>query len=122
SYQSSYEDVGTFTIYASASKQNLDALKQQIDQTLFDLVAGGVTETELENAKEQLKGGFVLGLEGTEDFMNRNGVNELIHQNHRSVDEVLAKIDAISMETIDDLITQILLSEPAIAIIGPENE
>lgn len=122
SYQSSYEDVGTFTIYASASKQNLDALKQQIDQTLFDLVAGGVTETELENAKEQLKGGFVLGLEGTEDFMNRNGVNELIHQNHRSVDEVLAKIDAISMETIDELITQILLSEPAIAIIGPENE
>lgn len=122
SYQSSYEDVGTFTIYASASKQNLDALKQQIDQTLFDLVAGGVTETELENAKEQLKGGFVLGLEGTEDFMNRNGVNELIHQNHRSVDEVLAKIDAISMETIDELITQILLSEPAIAIIGPEND
>ena len=122
SYQSSYEDVGTFTIYASASKQNLDALKQQIDQTLFDLVTGGITEVELDNAKEQLKGGFVLGLEGTEDFMNRNGVNELIHQNHRSVDEVLAKIDAISMETIDELITQILLSEPAIAIIGPENE
>lgn len=122
SFQSSYEDVGAFTIYASASKQNLDTLKQQIDQTLFDVVAGGVTEEELENAKEQLKGGFVLGLEGTEDHMNRNGVNELIHQNHRSVDEVLAKIDAISMETMDDLITKILLNEPAIAIIGPENE
>ena len=54
--------------------------------------------------------------------MNRNGVNELIHQNHRTVDEVLAKIDQISMETIDALITKILLTEPAIAIIGPENE
>lgn len=122
SYQSSYEDVGTFTIYASASKQNLDALKQQIDQTLFDVVVGGVTEEELDNAKEQLKGGFVLGLEGTEDHMNRNGVNELVHQQHRTVDEVLAKIDAISMETVDELITQILLTAPAIAIIGPENE
>ncbi|WP_274309497.1 M16 family metallopeptidase [Solibacillus daqui] len=122
SYQSSYEDVGVFTIYASASKQNLDALKQQIDQTLFDVVTGGVTEEELENAKEQLKGSFVLGLEGTEDYMNRNGVNELIHQHHRTVDEVLAKIDAISMDTIDELITEILLTEPAIAIIGPENE
>lgn len=122
SYQSSYEDVGAFTIYASASKQNLDALKQQIDQTLFDVVIGGVTEEELENAKEQLKGSFVLGLEGTEDHMNRNGVNELIHQNHRTVDEVLTKIEAISMETIDELITQVLLTEPAIAIIGPENE
>lgn len=122
SYQSSFEDVGAFTIYASASKQNLDALKQQIDQTLFDVVTGGVTEEELENAKQQLKGGFVLGLEGTEDFMTRNGVNELIHQNHRTVDEVLAKIDTISMETIDELISKILLTEPAIAIIGPENE
>ena len=89
---------------------------------LFDVVTGGVTEEELENAKQQLKGGFVLGLEGTEDFMTRNGVNELIHQNHRTVDEVLAKIDTISMETIDELISQILLTEPAIAIIGPENE
>ncbi len=122
SFQSSFEDVGAFTIAASASRQNLDALKQQIDQTLFDVVAGGVTEEELENAKEQLKGSFVLGLEGTEDHMNRNGVNELIHQNHRTVDEVLAKIDAISMDSMDDLITKILLNEPAIAIIGPENE
>ena len=54
--------------------------------------------------------------------MNRNGVNELIHQHHRSVDEVLANIDAISMDGIDELITKILLNEPAIAIIGPENE
>lgn len=122
SYQSCYEDVGAYTIYASTSKQNLDDLQQQIDQTLFDVVAGGVTEIELENAKEQLKGSFVLGLEGTEEHMNRNGVNELIHQHHRSVDEVLSNIDAISMDRIDELITKVLLNEPAIAIIGPENE
>ncbi|MER1984809.1 MAG: pitrilysin family protein [Solibacillus sp.] len=120
SYQTSYEDVGAFTIYASASKQNLADLQHQIDTTLFEIVASGVTEEELHNAKEQLKGGFVLGLEGSEAHMNRNGVNELVHRNHRSVDEVLAKIDAISMEAVNNLITDILLQEPAIAIIGPE--
>ena len=120
SYQSCYEDVGAFTISASASKQNLEKLKQQIDQTLFDIVTGGVTEEELENAKEQLKGSFVLGLEGTEDHMSRNGVNELVHRQHRSVDDVLARIDAISMEQVDSLITEILLAEPAISIIGPK--
>ena len=121
SYQSCYADVGTFTIYASTSKQNLDTLQHQIDKTLFELVTGGVTEEELENAKEQLKGSFVLGLEGTESHMNRNGVNELVHQGvHRSVDEILQRIDAISMESIDVLIEQILKAEPAIAIIGPK--
>ncbi|MEO4053473.1 pitrilysin family protein [Solibacillus sp. CAU 1738] len=120
SYQSCYSDVGAFTIYGSTSKQQLDQMQHTIDATLLDVVAGGVTEIELENAKEQLKGSFVLGLEGTEEHMNRNGINELVHQHHRSVDEVLALIDAISMESINDLITDLLLKEPAIAIIGPE--
>ena len=120
SYQSSYEDVGAFTIYASTSKQNLATLQHQIDATLFEIVASGVTEEELDNAKEQLKGGFLLGLEGTEAHMNRNGINELVHRQHRSVDEVLARIDAISMDAVNRLITDILLAEPAIAIIGPE--
>lgn len=120
SYQSSYADVGAFTIYASASKQNLDSLQHQIDNTLFDLVTGGVTEEELENAKEQLKGSFVLGLEGTEAHMNRNGINELVHGTHRSVDEILERIDAITMESVDALIEQVLKAEPAIAIIGPQ--
>jgi len=120
SYQSSYEDVGVFTIYASASKAQLDALQHQIDKTLFDVVTGGVTEAELENAKEQLKGSFVLGLEGTEAHMSRNGINELIHKEHRSVDDVLARIGNIDMASIDRLIEQILTAEPAIAIIGPK--
>ena len=122
SYHTSYVDVGAFTIYGSASKSNLSEMQHTIDATLLDLVAGGVTEEELSNAKEQLKGSFVLGLEGSEEHMTRNGVNELIHGEHKSVDEVLEKIDAITMDMINNLITDILLSEPAIAIIGPENE
>ena len=122
SYHTSYADVGSFTIYGSASKSNLSAMQHTIDATLLDLVAGGVTEQELTDAKDQLKGSFVLGLEGSEAHMTRNGVNELIHGEHKSVDEVLERIDAISMDMINDLITDILLAEPAIAIIGPEQD
>ena len=120
SYHTCYVDVGAFTIYGSASKQNLSAMQHTIDATLLDLVAGGITEQELKDAKDQLKGSFVLGLEGSEAHMTRNGVNELIHGQHKTVDEVLANIDAITMDMINDLITDILLEEPAIAIIGPE--
>lgn len=122
SYHTSYVDVGALTIYGSASKSNLSAMQHTIDATLLDLVAGGVTEEELKDAKDQLKGSFVLGLEGSEAHMTRNGINELIHGEHKSVDEVLALIDGISMDMINELITDILLAEPAIAIIGPENE
>ncbi|MEG0448235.1 MAG: pitrilysin family protein [Lysinibacillus sp.] len=120
SYQSCYADVGAFTIYGSTSRQQLPQLQHTIDATLLDIVAGGVTEEELNNAKEQLKGSFVLGLEGTGSRMNRNGSNELVHRKHRSVDEILDAIDAISMESIDRLIAKILKAEPAISIIGPK--
>ena len=120
SYQSCYADVGAFTIYGSTSRQQLSQLQHTIDATLLDIVADGVTEEELDNAKEQLKGSFVLGLEGTGARMNRNGTSELVHGKHRSVDEVLAAIDAVSMESVERLIAKILKAEPAIAIIGPK--
>ena len=120
SYQSCYADVGAFTIYGSTSREQLPQLQHTIDATLLDIVAGGVTEEELDNAKEQLKGSFVLGLEGTGSRMNRNGTNELVHRKHRSVDEILDSIDAISMESVDRLIAKILKAEPAISIIGPK--
>ncbi|MFB2516508.1 M16 family metallopeptidase [Lysinibacillus sp. OTC-L20] len=119
SYQSCYADVGAFTIYGSTSRQQLAQLQHTIDATLLDIVAGGVTEEELDNAKEQLKGSFVLGLEGTGARMNRNGTSELVHRKHRTVDEVLKSIDAVSMESVDRLIAKILKAEPAISIIGP---
>ncbi len=120
SYQSCYADVGAFTIYGSTSRQQLSQLQHTIDATLLDIVAGGVTEEELDNTKEQLKGSFVLGLEGTGARMNRNGTSELVHGKHRSVDEVLTAIDAVSMASVERLIAKILKAEPAIAIIGPE--
>lgn len=120
SYQSCYADVGVFTIYGSTSREQLPQLQHTIDATLLDIVAGGVTDEELDNAKEQLKGSFVLGLEGTGSRMNRNGTNELVHRKHRSVDEILEAINAISMESVDRLIAKILKAEPAISIIGPK--
>ena len=120
SYQSCYADVGAFTIYSSTSRQQLSQLQHTVDATLLDIVAGGVTEEELDNAKEQLKGSFVLGLEGTGARMNRNGTSELVHGKHRSVDEVLTAIDAVSMASVERLIAKILKAEPAIAIIGPK--
>lgn len=120
SFHTCLADVGTLTIYGCASRSNLSAMQHTIDQVLLDLVAGGVTDKELEDAKNQLKGSFVLSLEGSEAHMSRNGMNELMHGNHHSVDEVLEKIDAITMDIVNDLISEIFLKEPAIAIIGPE--
>jgi len=118
SYQSCYADVGAFTIYGSTNNQQLSIMHDTINSTLHRVQTEGIMETELSNAKEQLKGSFVLGLEGTNSRMSRNGRNELIHGRHKSIDETIQEIDEVSMDKVNHLITSILSVDPAVSIIG----
>ncbi|GAA3323696.1 hypothetical protein GCM10020331_048600 [Ectobacillus funiculus] len=79
SYHSSYEDTGMLTIYAGTGNQQLETLYETIGQTLDKLKGTGITEKELRNSKEQLKGSLMLSLESTNSRMSRNGKkNELL--------------------------------------------
>lgn len=118
SYQSCYADVGAFTIYGSTNNQQLSVMQDTINETLEKVRTDGIMDIELLNAKEQLKGSFVLGMEGTNSRMSRNGRNELIHGRHKSIDEVISEIDEVSMDKVNHLINSILTADPAIAIIG----
>lgn len=118
SYQSCYEDVGALTIYGSTNNEQLSLLHETIEQSLDNIRKNGVTEKELNNTKEQLKGSFVLDLESTSARMSRNGRNELIYGRHQTIDEVIERINQVSIESVERMIKQILTSEKAVAIIG----
>ncbi|MFJ8234302.1 M16 family metallopeptidase [Ureibacillus sp. NPDC094379] len=118
SYHTCFSDVGALTIYGSTNNQQLKQLEATIDETILAFRKEGVLDTELANGKEQLKGSLVLGLEGTSARMSRNGRNELIHGRHKTLDEIITEIDAVSKDKVNDFIEQFLGSKPAIAIIG----
>lgn len=118
SYHSSFTDVGSLTIYGGTNNEQRELLQQTIDETLTKIKNEGVTETEISNAKEQLKGSLVLGLESTNSRMSRNGKNELIHGRHKTIDEVIEQIDAVSLQSVTNIIETVLNSNRAIAVIG----
>jgi predicted Zn-dependent peptidase len=118
SYHLSYLDHGMLTIYAGTGNEQLPQLKQTIEQAIEDLVAKGVTDKELHNSKEQLKGNLVLGLESTSGRMTRNGRNELLLKRHRTIDEIIREIDAVSQLSIREVIDKVFRSEPALALIA----
>ncbi|MFY3793352.1 M16 family metallopeptidase [Ureibacillus sp. MALMAid1270] len=118
SYHSSYTDVGSLTIYGSTNNQQYPLLQESIDETLMKIKSEGVSETEVHNAKEQLKGSFVLSLEGTNARMSHNGRNELIHGKHMTMDDIIAEIDKVTLDQVNSLLRQTLSADPAIALIG----
>ena len=120
SYHSSYEDTGVLAIYGGTSSNQLNELKTSIMDSIKSILDHGFTETEITNSKEQLKGNLLLGLESTSSRMSRNGKNELLYGEHRTLDEVSETIDEVTLESVLGLAREIFSHEPAISTILPK--
>ncbi|WP_044746883.1 M16 family metallopeptidase [Bacillus alveayuensis] len=122
SYHSSYEDNGMLTIYGGTGKEQLDVLFDTIQSTLQKLKKEGISEKELINSKEQIKGNLMLSLESTNSRMSRNGKNELLLRSHRSLDEMIEKINEVNRESIHKIIEHTFTDHYAISLISPDGK
>lgn len=120
SYHSAYQDSGTVAIYAGTGKSQINQLFETIQETLKVLKADGITEKELNNCKEQLKGNLMLGLESTNSRMSRNGKNELMLGNHRSLDEVIQLIDGVTIDKVNDIAKFVFTDDYAVSLVSPD--
>ncbi|WP_432359258.1 M16 family metallopeptidase [Sporosarcina sp. UB5] len=120
SYYSSYLSTGSFVIYGGSAPEHLEEMVSTMDQIISEIVANGVTEKELQNAKEQLKGSFLLGLESSESRMHRNGKNELILSEHKTIDEVVELIDNVQLDDVNAIARETFAMQRAISIIAPK--
>jgi predicted Zn-dependent peptidase len=119
SYASHHAETGMFGVYAGCqpakAAEVLDICRGQLD-----LVArGGITAEELTRGKGQLAGALVLGLEDTGSRMSRLGKAELVYGELLTVDELLARIDAVTLEQVSDVAATVLSAKQTLAVIGP---
>lgn len=120
SYHSAFQNSGIVTIYGGTGAKQLDVLFDTIQETLGKLKAEGITDKELTNCKEQLKGSLMLSLESTNSRMSRNGKNELLLKRHRSLDEIVQQIDEVTKPSVDKLANEIFTDQFSVSLISPE--
>ncbi|WP_152392518.1 M16 family metallopeptidase [Paenibacillus guangzhouensis] len=122
SYHSSYVDTGLFTIYAgTAPKQTKEVLDLTME-VMNEVVANGLTESEFSKGKEQLKGSLILSLESTSSRMNRLGKNELMLGRHFTLDEMIERIEAVTMQDMESLLQQMVAVPFAVAMVGSSDK
>lgn len=122
SYHSSLADSGLFTIYAGTAPKQTKEVLELTQELLHDLAVNGISELELRKGKEQLKGSLILSLEGTGSRMNRLGKNELMLGKHYTLDEMIEKIENVTMKDIDSVL-DLIFSEPyALAMVGASDK
>ena len=82
----------------------------------------GITEEELARAKGHVQGALAISLEDADGRMNRLGRNEVTGLDHRSVDEIVAKVDAVALSDVVDVSRAAYGGPYVIGATGPFEE
>jgi predicted Zn-dependent peptidase len=118
SYHSSSADSGLFTVYAGTAPKQTEDVLSLTKEILHDVAQNGLTENELRKGKEQLKGSLILSLESTGSRMNRLGKNELMLGRHFTLDEMINRIDAVTMDDVNYCVKEMFKKPFALAMVG----
>ena len=122
SFTSHFADTGIFGVYAGCHpKRAVDVLELCREQLAL-ASAGTLDAAEIERGKGQLRGGLVLGLEDTGSRMSRLGKSELVYGELMTVDEIIAKINAVTTDDVQAVAFELLRAKPALAAIGPYDD
>lgn len=118
SYPSSYKDTGILVVYAGTSPQHGTQVLEMIAQEAEKLAREGMSQEEFHQARDQLKGGYILGLESTSSRMNAMGRRLLLLGDTQSEEDVIRRIDSITYEQVFEAGRQALSAQPAMALVG----
>jgi len=122
SYQASFDDAGFVAIYAGTAPEHVPETLEVIGAELDRLVTNGLSETEISAAKGHLVGSLAMSLETSASRMRRLGRSELVEGEIPSLEELIARVDAVSAGDIARAIERVFTDAPrTLAVVGPHS-
>ena len=123
SSQSLYRKCGELGIFASMSNEHLKEVYESIIEEIKIMKKYYLTDQEIKESKEQLKGSYILGLESTSSRMMSIGRSLLLNNKVESTDDILKSIDNVDRETVKIVIDKIFnLDKLGVCIVGRDVE
>lgn len=120
SFASHHADAGVVGVSVGCLPARLDDVLETTRGELTKVAAEGITAEELERGKGQLKGGLVLGLEDSGSRMFRLGKAELVFDELLSIDEVIGRVEAVTLEDVRTLAHDLFTQPELLAVVGPD--
>ncbi|MBK6724291.1 MAG: insulinase family protein [Acidobacteria bacterium] len=116
---SMYQDCGVFSIFAGSSPEQTREIVDLSIAEMRAVVANGVTEDELDLAKQQSRASILLSLEDSASRAAALAQSEMVYGRQIAVEETLAKIDAVATRDIAAIAREFFTTENvAFAAIG----
>jgi len=120
SFQALYAGTGQVGLYLGTRPDNVERALRVVGDELERFRAEPATADELTRSKENVKGRVVLALESTTARMNRLGSSLLAGMPLLDLDEVVRRIDAVTLDDLRALATDLFAPERLSAAgVGP---
>ena len=117
-----YDDTGMLTVYAGTSGEQLPELANiTIDE--MKRAAADMSPAEVARARAQMKAGLLMGLESPSNRAERLARLIQIWDRIPSLEETVAKVDAVTTGDVRDLAQRLAVEAPAaLALYGPVDQ
>ncbi|HEV7525885.1 MAG TPA: pitrilysin family protein [Acidimicrobiia bacterium] len=120
SYSASFDETGFVAIYAGTAPEHVPETLSVIGAELDRLVKEGLSDAEVAGAKGHLVGSLAMSLESSASRMRRLGRSELVEGEIPSLDDLIARVDAVTADDVARVIDRVFAGAPrALAVVGP---
>jgi predicted Zn-dependent peptidase len=113
-----YSDSGIFGVYFGAGEKTVgDAMHVTLDCLMAGL--DDISQAEVERARAQLKVSLLMALESSAARADQMARHIIAYGRVVPPSEIIARVDAITLDDVKRVGRQILLSAPTLTTIGP---
>ncbi|HVT39316.1 MAG TPA: pitrilysin family protein [Gemmatimonadaceae bacterium] len=119
-FQSFHVDTGAHGVYLATAPETAQQAIAAVRAELSLVATAGMHAEELRSGKQQLKGQITLSMESVSSRMYRAAAVELFGEPYAPLDEVLARIDAITQDDVRAACAQFFQPErQTLVSLGP---
>lgn len=119
SFVSSFADTGYTGVYVGCLPDKVSEVLEVTHDVIADVAERGLSDDEVRRGRGQLRGSVVLGQEDAGSRMSRIAKGELLYGEIPSIDDIIARIDAVTADDIAGLARELLTEPVTYAAIGP---
>ncbi len=119
--QSVHADAGTHGVYLASAPKTARKAAEAVRREYARLQTEGLPDAELAAAKRQLRGQVLMGADSVTNAMYRAAETVLFDEPYRSLDEVVARVDAVTPDDVRALCAELYDPErQTVLSLGPK--
>jgi predicted Zn-dependent peptidase len=122
SFRAAYDDTGAVAVYVGTGPDKVHETLDVVQGVLDEVVAEGLPDDEVAAAKGHLRGATALSLESSSSRMHRNGRAELVEGEIPTLDELQARVDAVTPDDVRRVAARMFEGPQVLSVVGPFDE